>query len=128
MNPLSGGSRAYEVLIRDQFGAISRRQALAAGLTRRQIDALLASGTWVIAAPAVYRATMVPPSFRQRCMVACLWSDPEGRVSHAAAGALWRLEGIERPETIVSRFLRSRDYAGAGCGSTDPSCCRRTRR
>ncbi len=41
---------------------ISREQAIAAGLTRRQIDRQLGSGEWLRVRPSVYRAYVVPPT------------------------------------------------------------------
>ena len=100
MNPRERGPRPYEVLIRDQFGMISRAQALGGELTRRMIDGRVATGRWEIAAPGIYRVVAHPPSFRQRAMTASLWAGPDGLVSHTAAAALWRLDGIVRPSQI----------------------------
>ena len=102
MNPLHGGRRPYEGLIAGQFGVISRTQAIEAGLIRRVIDGKLTTGEWEIVAPGVYRATLVAGSFRQRCMAAALWSAPEGLVSVDAAGALWQLEGVNRPARVAA--------------------------
>lgn len=62
-------------LIAKQHGAISRRQALAAGLTSRQLDERMKSGEWIRLHPAVYRLETSAPSAKQAVWAAALWVD-----------------------------------------------------
>jgi hypothetical protein len=60
-------------LLRRQAGVISRHQALTSGVSRRQIDRLLATGTWVRVRPAVYRLQAVVPSPEASLRALSLW-------------------------------------------------------
>ena len=51
-------------------GIITLEHARRAGLSRRQIDGLLASGQWERMHPGTYRITAVPPTWRTRVMAA----------------------------------------------------------
>jgi hypothetical protein len=112
MNHVRGGQRPFEELVTEQFGVVARQQALASGLTRRQVECRLAGGDWILVLPGVYRVAVVPPSLRQRAMVAALWSAPDGLVSHATAAALWGLEDVDARGVHVTvpapRRLKSR--------------------
>ncbi|MGH9042064.1 MAG: type IV toxin-antitoxin system AbiEi family antitoxin domain-containing protein, partial [Acidimicrobiia bacterium] len=70
-----------------------RSQALAAGLSPRQISHRLASGLWVAPHRGVYRPTSVRPSFEQQVMAACLAVD--GYASHTCAASLYRLRSFD---------------------------------
>jgi len=77
---------------RRQYGLITRAQAFAAGLSRRQIDGCLKRREWIIAAPRVYRIASAPVTFEQRALAACLsW---EAVTSHTTAGVLQGLDGV----------------------------------
>jgi hypothetical protein len=86
-------------LFRRQHGLITRAQALAAGLTRRQIDGLLSSGAWCRVGRGVYRIASTPVTFEQRALAACLLAGPDAVASHTTAGAILLVEGI-RPGRI----------------------------
>ncbi len=74
-----------------QLGAVSRRQALAAGLTPNQIAERLKSGRWRCPIHGVYVVAGVPASWEQDAMVALLAS-PDGSVlSHLTAAAVFEL-------------------------------------
>ncbi|MGH9041220.1 MAG: DUF559 domain-containing protein [Acidimicrobiia bacterium] len=74
-----------------QFGAISRRQALYAGLTANQIAYRVQCGRWRCPIPGVYILAGVPESPEQNAMVALLAS-PDGSVlSHLSAAAVYEL-------------------------------------
>lgn len=109
MNPLPGGCRAIETTLSTQFGVIGREQAIAHGLTRRQIDGRLTRGEWERVLPGVYRAVAVARSGRQVAMAATLWAAPDGLVSHTTAAVLWGLEGVKTAEVHVTvcRHLRA---------------------
>lgn len=70
-----------------QAGVISRAQALAAGLTRRQIDHLLATREWLVAFTGVYRLQASVPLPETRLWAASLWLGPS--LLLADEGAAW---------------------------------------
>jgi hypothetical protein len=86
--------RTCERLAREQFGVLSRSQALLLGISDSGIGRRLASGQWERVHRGVYRIGVVPPSWHQRLMAACLWGGKGTVVSHRAAGALWNLDGV----------------------------------
>jgi hypothetical protein len=53
------------------------------------------SGEWHRLLPGVLAVAAVPPSWQQRLKAAELWAGPEAAVSHRAAAALWKLDGVE---------------------------------
>jgi len=72
-----------------QHGAISGRQALAAGLTRRQIDVRVASGRWRRRQRDVFTLAGTPDSWQQRAFVAFLAVEAQGGLlSYVTAAAL----------------------------------------
>lgn len=74
-----------------QLGAVSRRQAVAGGLTPDQITQRLKSGRCRCPVPGVYVVAGVPASWEQDAKVAHLAS-PEGSVlSHLTAAAIYEL-------------------------------------
>ena len=89
-------------IARGQWGLVSRRQALNAGVSIGTIDRRLRSGDWEPMGVAVYRLPGVPQSWEQRALAACLQSEPFGALSHRSAGRVWRLDGLSRvaPEPI----------------------------
>jgi hypothetical protein len=74
-----------------QHGAISRSQALNAGLTRRQIDRRLTSGRWLRVARSVFVTASSRDTWQRNCMVACLAGPPGTVASHLTAAALFGL-------------------------------------
>jgi hypothetical protein len=92
-----------------QYGAVSRRQALAAGLTPNQIAQRLKSGRWRCPIPGVYVVAGVPASWEQDAMVALLAS-PDGSVlSHLTAAAVHELgEPSPVPHLTVPRSASGR--------------------
>lgn len=113
-------------LLLRQAGVISRHQALTAGLSRRQIDRLLASDTWVRVRPAVYRLQAVVPSPEASLRALSLWLGPSTVLTGLGAAWWWgcvpeapsrwtftetRASWVPRgPEVTVSRdFLDPRD-------------------
>ena len=87
---LTPDQRAGRIASR-QHGAISRRQALQAGLTSRQIQSRLRSGRWRRAARGVYVLVGTPDTWQQRAMVAVLACPPGSMASHVTAAALFGL-------------------------------------
>jgi hypothetical protein len=72
-----------------QHGAIARRQALAAGLTPRQIEGRVRSGRWRIAVREVFVVTAAPNTAELRATVACLAGPPGTVVSHLTAAGFF---------------------------------------
>jgi hypothetical protein len=87
---LTPDQRADQLASR-QYAAISRRQALGAGLTRHEIDEHLRSGRWRRATRGVYAVTGAPPLWQQPVMVAILAGPPGTVASHLTAAALFGL-------------------------------------
>ena len=77
---------SVRVLIASQFGAISRRQALAGGFSSRQVDERVRSGEWLRVHPGVYRLATAAPCAKQAVWAAALWADA-GVLS--GLGATW---------------------------------------
>lgn len=111
MNHTQCVERKIEALANGQFGVFARDQALELGATRRMIDYRVKHGAWTIVLPGVLRAAVVASSLRQQSMAACLWSAPDGLVSHQSAAELWGFEGITTDRMHVTlpagRSLRS---------------------
>jgi len=81
--------RTVGVLASQQCGLISRKQALASGLSPHALDHRCRSGRWEPVRPGVYRISGAPASPLHDLMAACLAGDGYGVVSHRAAAQLW---------------------------------------
>jgi very-short-patch-repair endonuclease len=81
-----------------QFGVLSRGQALAAGLSPRQIQLRVEAGRWEAVHRGVYRLVGAPPSFRQGAMAGALFAGDRALVSHGTAGRLWGIDGARSPK------------------------------
>jgi hypothetical protein len=92
-----------------QHAAISRHQALDAGLTDNQIDGRLASERWLAIVRGVFVVTGAPRAWQQDAMVACL-AGPKGTVaSHETAAALFGLaDPPAAPQVTVPRWASGR--------------------
>jgi len=92
-------------LISSQHGAISRSQALQAGLSPDQIDRLLAARRWLRALRGVYVVAGSPDTWQRRAMAACL-AGPTGTVaSYLTAAALF---GLGKPPNVPHVTVPSR--------------------
>ena len=94
---------------RQQYGVLSRSQALTAGISSSGIGRRVAGGRWERVLPAVYRVAGAPETWEQRLLAACLHAGPGAVASHRAAAALWRMDGV-RPgsvEITARRQVRS---------------------
>ncbi len=92
-----GFGRTVDDLIAAQYGVISRRQLIDAGISYGVIDHRLRSGALVHVDRGVYRARVAPPSGEQSLMAAVLGIGGAAVVSHQSAAHLWGLLG-RRPE------------------------------
>lgn len=96
--------RKIDRLFKRQHGVISRAQALAAGLSERQIDLRLSTGKWVRAHPGVYRLAAMPQSWLQSVQAGFLWAG-NCVASHRTAA---RLYGLDLAPTDIVEFLSTR--------------------
>ncbi len=103
-----------------QHGVVHRRQAVALGMTRRQIQDRLSSGLFVPVHQGVYRLAANPPSWIQDVTAACLAAGDGAVASHRAAALLWGLRGIEEaPVEISVRRRHSPEMGGVVVHHTD---------
>ena len=88
--------------MRQQHGLISRKQALAVGMTDSQIKERLRNRRWAPAARGVYRHAVWPVTPLSRLLAGCLAGD--ALASHRSAAALHGIEGYEldRVELVVA--------------------------
>ena len=101
-----------ETLFRRQHGLITRAQAIAAGMTDRQIDHRLSQQVWIRQHRSVYRHVAVRTRWETHLLGAVLATN--GVASHRAAAALWDLELFSSPRPEVTTPLaRPRRPAGA---------------
>jgi very-short-patch-repair endonuclease len=93
----------------NQFGLISRAQALEDGMTPGQIAWASASGAWVRVHPGVYRVAGSPESHESDLLAACM-AGGGALASHQSAAWLWRLaqRPPARPTVSVGRSARYR--------------------
>jgi very-short-patch-repair endonuclease len=99
-------------VLRRQEGVISRSQALAAGMTSRQVDLTVHTGTWERVHHGVYRLAGAPVTAYGRLLAACL-ARPGAVVSHESAAWLWDLIADPPPVPTVS-VLRSASHHTPG--------------
>src|SRR5438309_6483937 len=94
-------------LAQAQHGALSRQQALGAGLSPSAIARRLATGEWVRLFQGAYRLAGSEPSFEQRLMAGTLAGGAGAVASHRAAAALLGMPGAPRwVEITVPRTSR----------------------
>jgi hypothetical protein len=86
----------------DQFGHLSREQALACGLTPRQIAWRVLNGTWERVFPRVYRVAAAEQVWPGRLVAAHLWAGPLAVFSHQSAGALLGLADFSKEAVELS--------------------------
>ena len=110
MNRTQYGSRAaVAARFAEQHGVISRRQALALGLSADQIHWACKTGAWVPVHEAVYRAASAPRTPEQQLLGAILATN--GVASHRSAGLLHGLDVPVPPRPEVTTTTR-RDLDG----------------
>lgn len=83
-----------------QFGAITRAQALGLGLSSSQISYRVRSGAWIKVQPKVYRLAGVPGSWELDLFAAC--ASTGGVISHRCAAALWKLDVYDKPPIEIT--------------------------
>lgn len=90
-----------------RHGIVTRVDAIALGLTAKQIDHRLARGRWARIHPGVYRIAGCPETELQTLAAATLWTG--GAASHLSAGSLHGLIAEPgRPQVTVRRSTSGR--------------------
>lgn len=87
-------------LARRQYGFLTWKQALEAGLSPAVIARLVAEGHWRQVGGGLYQVSGVAPSWRGRLMSACLRGGEGTVISHRSAAALWGIEDFGPPSTV----------------------------
>jgi hypothetical protein len=95
----------------DQFGVISRAQALEAGMTPRMIRYRLKSG-WVMAMPNVYTLPGSINLWEQRLKAAQLWAGDGSAVHRRSAAVLYEISGPSTRHVEIVGSTRKRIPAG----------------
>jgi len=92
-----------------QYGIITRRQLLEAGLTTRQAERMVTGSRWRVVLPGTYAQATVSTSLQQRAMAAVQWAGPSAAASFETACALRRFaDSVGDPIEVSSlRKLRS---------------------
>lgn len=90
----------------EQFGIITRAQALDCGLTPGQIRYRITTGKWSEILPGIYRVAGAPESWHQLLFAAQKWAGPSSAVSGRSAAVLWELNGFARDTIEVTTTRR----------------------
>ena len=75
-----------------QYGAFSREQAEAAGLSEESMTRRVVTGRWEALHPAVYRLVGTPETRQQCLLAATLWAGPKSAISHTTGASLLQLQ------------------------------------
>lgn len=94
-------------------GVLSRREALAAGISRRQIDVRLQRGEWIRVHPGTYRHATFPATWHQQLAAALAWAGQAAGASHRSAVAAIGLRRFQ-PRIIEISRPRGRRNSPAG--------------
>jgi hypothetical protein len=92
------------------LGVFRGRDAVAAGVTRKQLGALQAHDVIERVFPDTYRLTAVAASNEQRLRAALAWAGHDAAAAARSAGELYGLEGVRAsvPEIAVPADVRAR--------------------
>ncbi len=107
----ASGDRALARLARDQHGVVARSQLAAIGLTHDAVAYRLRIGRLHRLHRGVYAVGWRPATMESRFLAAVLACGPGAVLSHAAAGALWRIVSAPRGgpvDVTVTRQVRPR--------------------
>lgn len=101
------------IIAEGQHGAFTTAQAFACGLTRRQLERLVAAGVYHRLLPGVLGVAGTPPSWERSAMAAQLWAGEGSALSHTSAARGWRLNGfLAQPVIHLSTTRRPTPPAG----------------
>ena len=102
---------------RQQHGIITRKQAIAYGMTARQVDYRVARGTWIRRFSGVYQLRSSPVTWESRLLSAVFASG--GIASHRCAAALLKLDVFYEPDVEISVATdRAHDFDGVNVHRT----------
>lgn len=103
----------FRSVVLEQAGVVSRSQALALGLSLRQVECRVTAGDWIRALPGVYRLATVAPTPEQGVWLGALWLD-NGVLT--GVGAAWWWEMLPDPprrwEFQMANVTRRSQQAG----------------
>jgi len=88
-------------LATQQYGVISREQALALGLNVHAIRWLRDSKEWLDVHSGVYRVATIPQTWNQRAIAALLLAGESAALSYASAAHAHALEGFAAPPRLI---------------------------
>lgn len=97
-----GPDATVRALAAAQHGVFAHAQAVDAGVSTSAIARRVAAGRWDRLLPRVYRLAGALATGRQAAHAACLWAGPAAVVSHATAGVLWKLDGVDTDRVHVT--------------------------
>jgi hypothetical protein len=120
-------------LLGEQFGVVSRAQAIECGVSRGRLDHLVRpGGRWQRILPGVYVMTNGAASPDQRAMAALLYAGPRSLLTGAAAVRRHRLQcaGLNQVDVLVPENVRVRSAGYVRIVRTGrmPNRCLQTRR
>jgi hypothetical protein len=132
VTPVYDRERLNRVLV-EQFGAVSRAQALECGVSRGRLDHLVRpGGRWQRILPGVYVVNTGAVSVDQRAMAALLYAGPKSLLTGAAAVRRHRLQcaGLNQVDVLVPEDVRVRSAGYVRIVRTGrmPTKCYRTQR
>lgn len=92
------------------LGVFRGRAAVALGISRNQLAALVSAGVITRELPGVYRMTVVRRSAEQRLRAALMWAGDRSVAAGLSAGELYGLQGVQAtaPEIVVPNSHRLR--------------------
>src|ERR1700733_4968436 len=117
----------------EQFGVVSRAQALECGVSRGRLDHLVRpGGRWQRILPGVYAMTNGAVSPDQRAMAALLYAGPKSLLTGAVAVRRHRLNcaGLNQVDVLVPEDVRVRSAGYVRIirtGRMPEKCCRTQR-
>src|SRR3984957_12049534 len=120
-------------MLGEQFGVVSRAQALECGVSRGRLDHLVRpGGRWQRILPGVYVVNTGAVSVDQRAMAALLYAGPKSLLTGAAAVRRHRLQcaGLNQIDVLVPeglRGLRGGYVRVLRTGRMPEKCCRTQR-
>jgi hypothetical protein len=132
VTPVYDRERLNRVLV-EQFGVVSRAQALECGVSRGRLDHLVRpGGRWQRILPGVYVVNTGAVSVDQRAMAALLYAGPKSLLTGAAAVRRHRLQcaGLNQVDVLVPEDVRVRSAGYVRIVRTGrmPAKCYRTQR
>jgi len=97
-----------------QHSVLTLKQALACGMTPKQVRQRLQCGRWETLARGVYRIAGSRPTWEQRLIALTFAAGPSAAASHQSAAALLGMPGFERHGTVEVTTPRPRRHRTEG--------------